>query len=615
MANEKIITLDNLATFKGKCDETYAVPDGNYPTMTVGAADSLTPYGENSGAEDNTPFVFQTTGGSSDVGSKAYLRELRGNSVAFNQLVQNGNFSNGTTGWGSSGSTLSAASNVLTLTTTSQAAWVGLYRSVSIINTHKYLIKAKVKCSTNTNYFRMAVGGKNCKTVALTANTQYYYADIIEYDGSGSGYIYIYPNYSTGIGVGETLQIEEVNLFDLTLLGKDYDTVLAFNRDYSKPYYQYNAGTLLSCKVNGIKNVGYNAFDGTTSMTNYYLRSDGVSVSDSDCDVSDYIKVVAGQTYTLEKIQYSNPSICWYDENKNFISGEKYNLNSLGSKDFVAPNNAYYCRFTIVKAQSSVTCFHLKWDGSRTGYEEHEEWRYALPNIELRSVPDYANGGEIYDVAYSTGGGKRRVAIVDLGTLNWTSNNTYGAYSSGINTLAKKPVSNSYKANILITKYENTYRSAFDNSSSLLICIDSSGDLDIQDTSLRNKTNAEIQALLSGTILYYELATETDITIEENPGWQNPQDIDDFGTQEFLYDNNINVPVPQGNDFFYPVDYKAFVDSLGGREDIEYAADQVVSQDQLQTALSTFLSSISGYDATKTQTLKNVNGVFQWVDD
>ena len=40
-------------------------------------------------------------------------------------------------------------------------------------------------------------------------------------------------------------------------------------------------------------------------------------------------------------------------------------------------------------------------------FEEYRAQTVTLPNIELRSVPDYTNGGEIRDIAYAIGGGKR----------------------------------------------------------------------------------------------------------------------------------------------------------------------------------------------------------------
>jgi len=133
---------------------------------------------------------------------------------------------------------------------------------------------------------------------------------------------------------------------------------------------------------------------------------------------------------------------------------------------------------------------------------------------------------------------------------------------------------------------------------------------DIRNLSYDDTTMANFKTWITGKTIYFELSTPT-IEQDDSYKFQELTDIDDWGTQEFLYDNDITIPVPSGNEFFYPVDYKAFIDSLGGREDIDYDASEVVSK----TELANYLTTITGYDASKTQTLKNVSGTLTWVDD
>jgi len=592
MPNNKIIDLDRLSRFKYKLDvelEKKANVDGNYPTMTVGAADSLTPYGENSGVNDPTPFVFQSTGGSSDVGSKAYLRESRGNSVAWNQLIT---FSTGTIT--SNGITLTKnADKSITLSGTASAnAYLVIYSNFPIVVGHTYLFRTNISDVTGVSFGMDGVttywGGLGGHIKTLSASQTYVLSIRVLSGTDLSTPITFFPQ-----------------LIDLTQLGKEYSTVLAFNRDYPLPYYDYNAGTLLSCKTNGIKNVGYNAWD--EEWEQGYINANGVPGVAQRLRSKNFTRVVAGQNYSFYCSVLVNFNVFYYDIDENFI-GSTTKTNSATNREAIIeiPQNVSYIKFYLSSEYGNGTFYnhdisiHLTWDGSRTGYEEHQEWQYELPNIELRSA------GNVYDVLYSTGGGKRRVGVVDLGILTWYYNQDGFLYAelSGI--------AGTNNLNLTCSKYA-TGTNVADYTSVDKTIVFYNGYLRIRDSAYTNA--ATFKTAMSGVMLYYELATETDITTEENPGWQNPQDIDDFGTQEFLYDNDIAIQVPQGNDFFYPVDYKAFIDSLGGREDIEYAADQVVSQEQLQTALSTFLSSISGYDATKTQTLKNVSGVFQWVDD
>lgn len=108
---------------------------------------------------------------------------------------------------------------------------------------------------------------------------------------------------------------------------------------------------------------------------------------------------------------------------------------------------------------------------------------------------------------------RKHLWVVDLGSLNYTSSSSYGAYSSSLSTLAKKPSNNNTSPNIYCSLYTTSYRSNYSNSNRKLITIDQSGDLDIEDSSLIGLTNAQIQAKLSGILLFYETENEVaDIT-------------------------------------------------------------------------------------------------------
>ena len=69
--------------------------DGNYPTLTAGLADNLTPYSEDSGAEQDNPFISNGTGTNNNteivtVGDYALFKEKQGHTVVANQLVNTG---------------------------------------------------------------------------------------------------------------------------------------------------------------------------------------------------------------------------------------------------------------------------------------------------------------------------------------------------------------------------------------------------------------------------------------------------------------------------------------------------------------------------------------------
>ena len=105
---------------------------------------------------------------------------------------------------------------------------------------------------------------------------------------------------------------------------------------------------------------------------------------------------------------------------------------------------------------------------------------------------------------------RKHLAVVDLGTLTWGSVANYGAYSSSLNQLAKKPSNNNTTPNIYCSKYISSYRSQYGLNNRMLITIDQTGDLDIEQSDLIGLTNKQIQSLLGGIYLFYETQDEVD---------------------------------------------------------------------------------------------------------
>lgn len=146
---------------------------------------------------------------------------------------------------------------------------------------------------------------------------------------------------------------------------------------------------------------------------------------------------------------------------------------------------------------------------------------------------------------------RKHLGIVDLGTLNWGSSANYtnvvettSSFSS-----AKKPTSNSTQANVYCSKYITKFYYSGGTgvvSTSLSIGISASGYIYINDNSLFGLTNAEIQAKLYGTYLFYETQDEVD-DIVDKIGIEAGGSL---SANEFSYvENNLGVPL---NDGGYP---------------------------------------------------------------
>ena len=91
---------------------------------------------------DKTPYQYRQT----PVNANRCLEKLIGVSCAFNQLVQNGNFADGTTNWTSSNSNISASDGVLSFTPTQRYGQV--ITNINFAENHKYLLMFDIKADT-----------------------------------------------------------------------------------------------------------------------------------------------------------------------------------------------------------------------------------------------------------------------------------------------------------------------------------------------------------------------------------------------------------------------------------------------------------------------------------
>lgn len=258
-------------------------------TLPVGSLDhAITLNVQSSGGShfetvtDTTPYLHRAS--PQDVASSMKLKKVVGGTIAWNQLIQNGNFT-GTTGWTSQnvGSTLSVADGIATITHNGTSAlapynpalgFASGYAPSGVIG-HLYYIYMEVKSPiTNLVYF----GGNQTvilpRDAPVTANTWtevQVLKKMTKLTPSGSLFGYLGLNSTSDFPSGGTLQFRNINIYDLTqMFGStiaDYiysleqahagDGVAWFKALFGEDYYPYNAGELLSVKTSARKT--YNA--------------------------------------------------------------------------------------------------------------------------------------------------------------------------------------------------------------------------------------------------------------------------------------------------------------------------------------------------------------------
>ena len=504
-------------------DKDKANTDGFYEQMTVGhalEADQLASDRQIEDADEAcTPIVFGPVGGSAEVqDGYSKFTELRGNTVCWNQLVQNGNFANGTNNWYAQNANITVSNGKMIATSTDNSKSYGIrqFLSATIPTGHKIIIEAKSTTTTSFDGNPFVVAG-----ITGTYNTAYnngIYRDLITLTGDATYFDFrIKGDIQSAVQVGDTITIEYIEIFDLTQLTVEYSTVAAFRQDYPLPYYAHNPGQLLSSKSASLIVRGKNQFQGLDTFT----------------------RVLGGEEYEISGIS-AGGYLQEYDGAKTLI---KTSSEITSRTDITLDASTVYVK--IQATTYSNIMFYIAYQTYNEPYAAYEQQVVTLPNIELKSA------GTARDVAYQTGGGKRRIGSIDLGSIdNWTKIST--TFSCAINDAKLNSI------NAICTAYSYGIG---DKHFVMVSGYNVSQKQSIIITDSSYSTAQEFQAAMSGVYLYYELATETDITTEENPGWTELVKIDNFGTLEYTTDPAQTPQVPQAYFIRYTVNLGEWVDS------------------------------------------------------
>lgn len=551
--------------------------DGYYEEMTVGDAEQLV---ATQFVEDNDPYLFRPTGGSSDVGNRAYLDKIVGGTVAWNQLE----FPVTSEYWeNSSTSQVEFSNGVATVTPT--GAYGQLKNRIDtpingINKNHKYLLSFYAKADNVINQLRIYTTDGYLSVVTQVEESLKKYGFIA--NGLNTSTI---PNLRlqfqcNDVDYYDSFYISKVQLFDLTqMFGStiaDYIYSLEqsqagagvawFKKLFPKDYYEYNAGELLS--VEGLKShdtVGFNQWDEEWEV------GDISTSTGEDATATNRIRS-KGFMPCLPNVQYcftgSDGSLgtallpFFYDADKQFISvGSWSNVQNVQA----TPQNCHYMRFKESATYGTTYNHDIRINlssPSRNGeYEPYKKHSYPLDSsLTLRGIPKLDASNNLYydgDEYTSDGKVKRKYGVVDLGNLNWgyqaIGTSTVAPYMyADVRSLGIKRIGyfSTMVHNIICPNYTTVARNptAFVDKT---ICTDGDAktvlQIQIKDSAYTDAT--AFKTAMSGVYLVYELATPT---TEEADPFQHIQIVDDFGTEEFL---STGI-VPVGHNTRYPANLR-----------------------------------------------------------
>jgi len=431
--------------------------EGSYPDLASGVSKDL--IGDKIASDKEAYFSRKTkhNGFESNV--------ITGGTVAWNQLVQNGNFENADN-WDVSHSTVitaSASNNILSVSVNADGDYRVL-QSIDIIEGHKYLWAFDAKSETANSRIAIFYVGNTSTYKGFTAiDTNWHnYATVISCAGVAYRQLRLENSHAN-----TTNQFKNVNVFDLTsMFGStiaDYIYSLEqategagvewFKRYFPNVYYPYDAGTLKS--VNDLQahvTNGFNQWDEEWELG--WIDANGANREGTDIIRSkNFIPVLPNTKYFINYPALG--TVNYYDADKNCLG--QSDINGLvdvpiGGATRITHNNCYFIRIwvrnqTIYK---NNICINISNEFKNGTYEPYAGHSYPLdPTLELRGIPVLKNGDLKFngDVYHPNGVVERRYGIVDLGALSWSYNSAqqfFATYVSDMSLTTEKLIVNGY---------------------------------------------------------------------------------------------------------------------------------------------------------------------------
>lgn len=539
--------------------------DGSYDTMNVGTAENLTPYSADAGVEQDIAFNMQGAGCGNgetqvDTGSYCQLKEKRGHSVAVNQKVPNADFSDGMNDWQTSDlASYSASGGICTFTASASGGRIVNGNIGGVLDGHKYLGLAEIKLTTATTSVNIELRGGSLITGAGTQATTAWQTlvSIFSPTAYGSAYIRVIDYRASG---WDAIEVKSFYLIDLTQWFGSNDNIPAYLLSHPEDFGRYykgslalNAGTLVNADGGVLKTIGRNQWN--EQWKNGYFDADTGAFYESGANnlaPADYIAVIPNTQYAIYQPTASQPQIYCYDINKAFLG--RITGISTGAGTFTTPSNCGFIKFCVFTytpgSYNNDVTISLYYEGE-SGYSEHYAYE-ELASINTGSET-LRSAGSAYDSKTPDGTITRRIGVVNLGTLNWIRATSYTNPLFYVVSISGRKNATP----ILCDKYASIGTSGMadfgnyaPNNSCAYHPID--GIIFIRDDAYTDA--ATFKAAMDGVYLYYELATPT---TESGTSYAETVTIDDFGSMQFANTNGV----PQGNLIFYPVDYKAFLDT------------------------------------------------------
>jgi len=249
--------------------DTKANVDGYYEDLVSGGTTQII---TDATITDQRPYTTRAAGGGLPIGNRE-TDTVVGATMAWNQLVQNGNFVD-TSAWIRSNTTISVASNTATITKYAGVPYgTGyIYQLVNLVVEHKVLWSIDYKGVTQNIHVRFF--DTNGSDVIISDENWHTQTRINQYHAIPNETAMVWIRETTG-DTPASIQVRNFVCFDLTAMfgsaiadrayaleQAEAGSGIAWLQSYgffTEDYYAYNAGELMSVNVSAHKMVGADA--------------------------------------------------------------------------------------------------------------------------------------------------------------------------------------------------------------------------------------------------------------------------------------------------------------------------------------------------------------------
>lgn len=559
---------------------------------------------------------FLYRGTPADHDTIARINSIKGNTISFNQLIENGNFAD-TSGWNASaGITFTVSNNIATIAN-SEDANAGLSRNIRALltNGHKYYIgfDARQGSSTNAFYFYYDATVNTRRAELNTSGSGNFeklstIVTVVKTDSPGTNF----GNFSFRSRLKDyPLQVKNVMVFDLTLMGIDNLTTTEEVEAYinshlgNLDYFGFTLGTLIPFNGTGLKTTGKNltSLDSITTLSGGYINRTNSSLGD----------VRKGEQYTLSfnnlTTATNNTTVRIYVNGTNVDQTNKSLVaNSRNDFTFTASDNGelYLSTQLAFSEQKVFDEIQLELSDTPTTYEAYQSNTLSLPTSTyfptgMKSIIFSRDGYtyeqstarpcnyDFYDLLVPT----KATNLIDVYTFTgeetWESSGQSYYADVGISSSAKKPSNGQEYATILhdlletVTANELYYGAKTDG-----IAMYNNGRIYISSSRYANISS------LTGSKLYYVLNTATETSISPELDMTYP--VWNGGTEQIL---PVNDSTPDTAPLLADMTY------MSTDEAIQYLYDLLGTIDQ---GLDTIIETLDTFIGTTYTTLTDMSG-------